>query len=95
VVVEYLMLVTKPKMSGHKLNNRKGDGIVKTLFGAYSFKKQSAPLGSNLYDQTLRTSQLDKVIDPLCVTTRIGTCENNSGFSRHLHRVVVEIEKYH
>ena len=52
-------------------------------------------LGSDLNDQSLRTSKLDKVVYPLCVTTRIGTCENDPGFCTHLNRAVTEIEKYH
>jgi hypothetical protein len=52
-------------------------------------------LGNDLNDQSLRTSKLDKVVYPLGVTTRIGTCENDPGFCRNRNRAVTQIEKYH
>jgi hypothetical protein len=62
----------------------------------FSTAIQSAnTLGSYLNDKSLRTSQLDKRVNPLSVTTRIGSRENNPDFRSHPNQTMTEIEKYH
>jgi len=52
-------------------------------------------LGKDPNNQALRTSKLDRVVYPFCVTTRVDARENDPGFCSHLHRAVTKIEKYH